>query len=276
LASIILAAEKSNSDSAKQLDTFKAKNQKLQKQLDTTQATEKDAKAQLDKQAKKYAQLNSEHTDLQATLDENSNNFKSQEAILTKLKGEHAGLIKTYKSLKQKHTDSDKDGLSDADDKCPNSPKGAKVSATGCEPDGDEDGLADARDLCPETPKGEKIDAMGCHPKANIALEGVYFRIGTARLTQDSSTVLDRVVTVLKKFSDLQLEVAGHTDNTGSQNTNTQLSTARAEAVRAYLIEKGIAEERLATKGYGAAEPLDSNDTPKGRRTNRRVELRRR
>ena len=116
---------------------------------------------------------------------------------------------------------------------------------------------------------------MGCHSKANIALEGVTFRIATARLTQESSEILDRVVLVLEKFSNLQLEVAGHTDDTGAPNTNTNLSAARAEAVRAYLIEKGIAKERLTAKGYGSDEPIASNDTAEGRRANRRVELRR-
>ena len=202
--------------------------------------------------------------------------LKKQDALLAKLEKDYLGLQQKHKDLSQQHADSDKDGVTDANDQCPKSAKGAKVDQAGCEPDGDKDGLADARDLCPDTPEGVKIDAMGCHSKANIALEGVTFRIATERLTPESAEILDRVVTVLKKFSNLQLEVAGHTDNTGSATTNTKLSAARAEAVRAYLIDKGIAEERLAAKGYGPDEPIASNDTAEGRRANRRVELRRR
>ena len=145
----------------------------------------------------------------------------------------------------------------------------------GCEPDGDNDGLPDRLDLCPNTPEGGKIDGMGCQADENIALEGVTFKLGTADLTEDSKKILDGVVAVLKQFPDLKLEVAGHTDNTGSRAINIALSEARAKAVANYLIDHGIAADRLEAKGYGPDEPVASNVTPEGRAINRRVELRR-
>ena len=268
--------EKALSESSQQIEATKAENQKLAEQLATAQSEGKATQSKFDKNVQQCKELKNQLGDQQSKLDGSLGQLKKQDALLAKLKTDYTGLQQKHKELSQQYTDSDKDGVSDANDQCSGSTEGATVDQAGCEPDGDNDGLADARDLCPETPEGVKIDAMGCHSKANIALEGVTFRIATERLTQESSEILDRVVLVLKKFSNLQLEVAGHTDNTGAPNTNTLLSAARAEAVRAYLIEKGISEERLAAKGYGPDEPIASNDTAEGRRANRRVELRRR
>ena len=133
----------------------------------------------------------------------------------------------------------------------------------------------DRKDLCPNTPEGETIDDLGCHPQANIALEGVNFEIGTASLTDDSHAILDSIINILKQFPDLKLEVAGHTDDTGSAARNTSLSASRAASVKTYLAEHGIQEERIDSKGYGSDEPIASNTTDAGRAANRRVELRR-
>ena len=74
---------------------------------------------------------------------------------------------------------------------------------------------------------------------------------------------------------DINVEVSGHTDNTGASATNLRLSQARADAVRAYLATKGVAPERMVAKGYGPAQPIAPNTTSAGRAQNRRVELRR-
>ena len=71
----------------------------------------------------------------------------------------------------------------------------------------------------------------------------------------------------------IKVEVDGHTDNTGSASVNARLSKQRAEAVRQYLIEHGVPEDRLTAKGYGPSKPIASNKTAEGRAQNRRVEL---
>lgn len=171
--------------------------------------------------------------------------------------------------------DSDKDGISDLDDQCPETAKDQKVGADGCEPDTDKDGVADRLDLCPNSPAGGKPDEMGCQPEENVALEGVTFEPGTDQLTGSSLGTLDKIADVLERHKKLKLEIAGHTDHTGPEGFNMALSSARAEAVKVYLTSKGINEERLKAKGYGPSMPVADNDTREGRAKNRRVELRR-
>jgi OOP family OmpA-OmpF porin len=71
----------------------------------------------------------------------------------------------------------------------------------------------------------------------------------------------------------VNVEIQGHTDNTGSDEYNQGLSQRRADAVKAYFVDKGIAEGRLSTMGYGESQPVASNDTVEGRFQNRRVQL---
>ena len=106
-----------------------------------------------------------------------------------------------------------------------------------------------------------------------IRLEGVRFHTGSAKLIDDSLAKLDRVANVLKKYPDLLLEVAGHTDDQGDEALNIDLSQRRAEAVRIYLIEVGALAENLTAKGYGESVPVADNGSETGRAINRRVEL---
>jgi outer membrane protein OmpA-like peptidoglycan-associated protein len=176
--------------------------------------------------------------------------------------------------------DSDGDGVDDANDRCPNTPAGVRVDATGCAPDADGDGVPDAVDACANTPRGATVDARGCVPvftagATNIVLEGVTFATGSARLAGTSSQVLDRVAESLVANPEITLEVQGHTDNTGSLAGNNRISQQRADAVRTYLISKGVAANRLTAKGYGPTQPKAPNTTAEGRAENRRVELKR-
>ena len=171
--------------------------------------------------------------------------------------------------------DSDNDGVVDSKDNCPNPAAGSKVDETGCEPDGDADGVSDATDLCPNSKAGAKVDATGCSKEATITLEGVTFETGSAQLTPDSLNVLDRVASSLKTNSGLRVEVAGHTDSSGNDMLNQELSQSRAEAVVDYLVSTGIARDRLEAKGYGETKPIAENSTAQGRAKNRRVELKR-
>lgn len=104
--------------------------------------------------------------------------------------------------------------------------------------------------------------------------EKVLFEIDKAVIRPESFGLLDQVVEVLKENPRVkQVRVIGHTDNDGEERYNQQLSEKRAAAVRTYLVEHGIATERLESEGRGESDPLASNDTSKGREKNRRVEF---
>ncbi len=176
--------------------------------------------------------------------------------------------------------DNDNDGIQDAKDKCPSEPedKDGFEDADGCpEPDNDKDGVPDARDNCPDV-AGDP-NKNGCPFKAplkiedNFILEGVTFRTGSAEITEDSYQNLDAVYEQLAKYNDRKFEIAGHTDNTASDKINIKLSLDRANAVREYLINRGIEAGRLVGKGYGSSRPKADNKTAAGRSINRRIEF---
>lgn len=169
--------------------------------------------------------------------------------------------------------DGDKDGVVDRLDRCPDTAAGRKVDARGCELDSDGDGVLDSADNCPDSAAGAKVDIRGCEIQEVIVLKGVNFASGSAQLTADSSRALDDVAATLKKHPDMQVEVAGYTDNTGARQLNVSLSQRRAQAVVDYLVGKGVAGDRLSAKGYGPANAIADNSTAEGRAQNRRVEL---
>jgi OOP family OmpA-OmpF porin len=165
-----------------------------------------------------------------------------------------------------------------------------KVNADGCPLDSDGDGIPDYKDKCPTVPAPGTAD--GCPPPVvekpaepapqpvdttprKLVLEGVNFSTDSAKLMPESQVILNNAVDTLKAWDDVKvmIEVAGHTDSMGSEAYNLRLSQRRAETVRAYLIEKGIAADRLIAKGYGESSPVADNRTKEGRYKNRRVEL---
>ena len=177
--------------------------------------------------------------------------------------------------------DSDHDGVPNGIDKCPGTPSGTEVDSAGCQraSDSDRDGVDDTKDKCPGTAAGTRVDAAGCpilftEARTPVVLRGVTFETGRSALKPDSYTILDIVAASLIANPDIKIEISGHTDNTGSAATNTRLSQARADAVRAYLASKGVAPERMIAKGYGPSQPVAPNTTLAGRAQNRRVELR--
>jgi outer membrane protein OmpA-like peptidoglycan-associated protein len=102
----------------------------------------------------------------------------------------------------------------------------------------------------------------------------IHFNTGTANIQPDSKQVLDAVVhTLLTNPNIKRVEIGGHTDNRGSDALNQRLSLARAESVKEYLVNNGVSEERLVTKGYGASRPKVPNITARNRARNRRVEF---
>jgi outer membrane protein OmpA-like peptidoglycan-associated protein len=148
--------------------------------------------------------------------------------------------------------DSDHDGVSDGVDQCPDSPVGTAVDLRGCSVrrDADGDGVDDAHDRCPRTARGTAVDDFGCQvlfrgARDSLVLDGVEFERGSSRLVPASFAILDEVAASLFAHPDVRVEIAGYADTTGSVTTNTQLSAARARAVLAYLLEHGVAVERM-------------------------------
>jgi OOP family OmpA-OmpF porin len=140
--------------------------------------------------------------------------------------------------------------------------------------DSDGDGVVDESDKCPDTPPNTRVDGDGCPLGKIIDLKGLHFEFNKTRLMPDAETILNWAAAILKKYPDMKVEVAGHTDSVGSVKYNQKLSEGRAQAVKDYLVNAGIPETQMTVKGYGKAEPVVSNDTDEGRERNRRVELR--
>ncbi|MCD6062767.1 MAG: glycine zipper protein [Flavipsychrobacter sp.] len=103
--------------------------------------------------------------------------------------------------------------------------------------------------------------------------EAVLFSTASATLGANSTTSLNNLVTILNKYPDTNLEIAGHTDSRGTHEYNQGLSERRAQAVSGYLVNRGIKSARITTRGYGETQPIASNDTDAGRADNRRVEF---
>jgi len=135
--------------------------------------------------------------------------------------------------------------------------------------DSDKDGVPDNLDQCPNTPMGATVDARGCWTYAAVVL----FDINSAEVKSESYPMLNDAVLIMKKNPDLTVEIDGHTDNTGTAAYNMTLSEKRAEAIKDHLVTRGIDPKRLTTKGFGFTKPAASNDTKAGRAKNRRVEF---
>ena len=108
---------------------------------------------------------------------------------------------------------------------------------------------------------------------ATFILENILFETAKSELKSESSLELDQLVLVLEKNKGLKIEIAGHTDNVGSVDSNQKLSEDRAKAVLDYLVSNGILISRLTSKGYGSSVAIADNTTEEGRRVNRRVEV---
>lgn len=142
-------------------------------------------------------------------------------------------------------------------------------------PDFDKDGINDSVDLCLDSKPGTQVDMLGCNRGQPIVMNGVAFSYDSHELSGEARSILDNIAGILEQYPDLKFEIAGHTDAQGDAAYNQWLSELRAQAVREYLIEKGLPEQSLTAHGYGAEQPIATNNTRDGLRVNRRVELRR-
>jgi len=180
--------------------------------------------------------------------------------------------------------DSDNDGVSDDLDRCPLQAEDVDgyQDDDGCpDLDNDLDGIPDAQDKCPTQPEtfNNIDDTDGCPDAKEIGkqfiLRGINFESGSAALTPDSHPVLDQVIASMNTYPEVKLEIRGHTDSQGPAAFNLQLSQKRADSVRQYLINGGIAANRVTALGVGEEEPISSNGNAEGRAQNRRIEFKR-
>ena len=200
--------------------------------------------------------------------------------------------------------DSDGDGTPDTKDACVNEP--GSVEMNGC-PDADGDGVANNVDSCVDVAgpaenngcpwpdsdgdtvldKDDKcpnvaglVSNMGCPQPSKAIMEElnavgakVPFQLNKADLGIMVTTVLDIVAGIMEKYPNTNFIIEGHTDTSGPKAFNQKLSEQRASSVKEYLVKKGISAERLSAVGYGEDRPSTSNQTRKGRVSNRRVEF---
>ncbi len=179
--------------------------------------------------------------------------------------------------------DRDKDTFLDPVDACPDEPG---IAPDGCPPppDTDGDGIIDKLDKCPLEPENYNgyEDEDGCRDQLpekardydNRPIPGIFFEFGKDKIQKKSHKNLDAAVAVFKEFPSLRIEISGHTDDVGTEEANLDLSRRRAEAVKQYLVDKGVEPSRIETVGYGRSKPIDPGKSAKARAKNRRIEFR--
>lgn len=192
-----------------------------------------------------------------------SDKYDELKAERDALRAANDELRSQIQTLNDDLADDDGDGVANKFDKCPNTPSGVKVDGSGCP-------LPEMKN---ETKVIEKIVVTEEDKKVvDEAIKNLEFDLGKSTIRPSSFASLDRVAALLieKNFS---LKLAGHTDNTGSMQTNLRLSKERAESVKTYLVSKGANASRIEATGYGPNQPIATNATAEGRQQNRRVEF---
>ena len=169
--------------------------------------------------------------------------------------------------------DQDGDGIADAQDDCPT--VAGTVALNGC-PDTDGDGITDLDDNCPDvagTPANNGCPEMGDQEKDIINSLGqiIYFDFNSYSIIPKSIDTLEEIYEILKNYPNATIVVEGHTDAKGSTDFNQALSELRAEVELNYLVRRGLNRSQFTYIGKGESEPVATNDTPEGRKANRRV-----
>lgn len=142
------------------------------------------------------------------------------------------------------------------------------------ENDQDHDGVLDSKDKCPSTAMGVVVNSLGCSKTETAVFKiKVEFEAGKTNLQDKYLSEIEELAGLMKSNPEALVEIAGHTDNTGSEKLNTTLSGQRAKSVADALVQKhGIDSTRIKSTGYGPTKPIADNSTLDGRKQNRRVE----
>lgn len=171
--------------------------------------------------------------------------------------------------------DADGDGIIDSEDRCPNTP--GTIENKGC-PDTDGDSLVDIDDECPTI--AGPVSNKGCpevtqevQKQLNDYARTILFDTGKATIKPESVSTMVDIIQILNEYPNAKFTVEGHTDSVGSSESNQKLSEARANSVRNFLTNEGIASNRLTAIGFGEDKPIATNATRIGRQQNRRVEI---
>ena len=178
----------------------------------------------------------------------------------------------------RKVKDSDGDGISNRIDLCPKTPEGYEVDSVGCPLDDDKDGVINEEDKCPQ--QAGNPENGGCPDfdedemaELTEAAKGIFFETDSDVIKAESFENLDHIVEIANKYPNANIVVEGHTDSQGDDSMNMDLSRRRAEAVKKYLVLKGVESDRIKTEGFGETKPLADNSTEEGRALNRRVDI---
>ena len=124
-----------------------------------------------------------------------------------------------------------------------------------------------------ETPEERAERTVRVTKEINLYAKTILFDVNKSVVKTQAEFILDNIAKIINENDDFNFIIEGHTDNTGVAEHNLQLSQERADAIKAYLIRKGVKAKRLEAKGYGQTRPIESNDTERGREINRRVEI---
>lgn len=173
--------------------------------------------------------------------------------------------------------DTDGDGVMDSKDACPN--EAGPVDNKGCPVmDTDGDGVPNDKDKCPNvvgpsSNYGCPVVTPEVQKEITDLARAIYFKTGADSFTDETQIRLEGIDKILDNYKTSKFVVEGHTDSTGSDKINMELSQKRADAVRNYLIENGFPAANIKAVGYGSAKPIGDNKTAKGRQENRRVDI---
>lgn len=124
-----------------------------------------------------------------------------------------------------------------------------------------------------ETPEERAERTVRVTKEINLYAKTILFDVNKSVVKTQAEFILDNIAKIMNENDDFNFIIEGHTDNTGVAEHNLQLSQERADAIKAYLIRKGVKAKRLEAKGYGQTRPIESNDIERGREINRRVEI---